>query len=420
MRIFLILALLFPCSAHALSLGEFAGGFTLEAEPGFALQRIELPLEVYNASVRADLGDMRVFNAADEEVPMHLRRIVPQTGAAIGLPLFRLGQAEDGRDYDLRMRIRTSERGAVVETLVRPSGEDNRLLLLDATNAPTGLGALRFELGEDFGMLRVEVRGSDDLATWQGAGSGVLTRMEHRNGRIRQDRIDLRGRSWKYYLVSAARDLSGVEAAYGEPAVGPTRRSFAPLAGRLVQPGTLEFTLPPGLPVDLIDLDETDNAVLGVEVQVADGDGWRRVTAGSLFRLNVDGQRLSGSGLPLRGPLARMRVVMQGAQAPLRVGWLPHELVFMAQGEGPYTLAVGNPSVEGGADLLAPMLTHGGVGAAPLGKAVLGAWKPLGGEERLRPARNWTRVVLWAVLGLGVALLGAMAWHLSRSPEGRV
>jgi hypothetical protein len=419
MRIFLILALLFPCSAHALSPGEFAGGFLLEAEPGFALQRIELPWEVYNASVRADLGDMRVFNAADEEVPMHLRRIVPQTGPAIGLPLFRLGQAEDGRDYDLRMRIRTSERGAVVETMVRPSGEDNRLLLLDATNASAVLGALRFDLGEDFGMLRVDVRGSDDLATWHDAGSGVLARMEHQNGRIRQDRIDLRGRGWKYYLVSAAQDLPVVEAAYGEPASGPSRRSFAPLSGRPVGPGTLEFELPPGLPVDLLDLDETDNAVLGVEVQVADGDEWRRVAAGSLFRLTVDGQRLSGAGLPLRGPLARMRVIMQNSQAPLRVGWLPHELVFMAQGEGPYTLALGNPSIERGADVLAPMLTHGGVGAA-LGEAALGAWKPLGGAERLRSARNWTRLVLWAVLGLGVALLGAMAWHLARNPEGRV
>lgn len=419
MTLILLLALLFPVTAHALTFEDFFGGYVLETQPGFVLQRLELPWEVYNASVRADLGDMRVFNAAGEEVPMHLRRVVPESPPAMGLPLFRLGRAAEGRDYDLRMRIRTSDRGAVVETLVHPSGEDNRLVLLDATGASATLGALRFDLAGDSLMLRVGVQGSDDLATWHDAGGGVLARMAHQNGRIQQDRIGLRGRAWRYYLLSATQDLSNIEAAFGEPATGPSRRSFAPISGSLVEPGTLEFELPPGLPVDLLDLGETDNTVLGVEVQQPDGDGWRRVAAGSLFRLTVDGQRLSGAGLPLRGPQARLRIVMQGPQAPLRVGWRPHELVFMTQGEGPYTLALGNPSVAGGADLLAPMLAQGGLGAAPLGKAALGPWEPLGGAERLLPARNFTKLILWAVLGLGVALLGAMAWHLARNPEGR-
>jgi len=43
----------------------------------------------------------------------------------------------------------------------------------------------------------------------------------------------------------------------------------------------------------------------------------------------------------------------------------------------------------------------------------------LGGEDRLRPERDYTRITLWAVLVLGVALLGAMTWHLARSmPKG--
>ena len=122
---------------------------------------------------------------------------------------------------------------------------------------------------------------------------------------------------------------------------------------------------------------------------------------------------LAGAGLPLRGNPARLRIVVQGAPAPLRVGWLPHELVFMAQGDGPFTLAAGNPEVSPGPDLLAPMLAAGQA-AAPMGRPVLGGWRSLGGEDRLRPAPSFTKIVLWAVLGLGVALLGAMAWHLAR------
>jgi hypothetical protein len=182
-----------------------------------------------------------------------------------------------------------------------------------------------------------------------------------------------------------------------------------------VQDGVWEFALPAGLPADRLDLAGADNAVVGVEVMVPAGDDWRRVASGSLFRLNVDGQSVSGQGIALRGPLATFRVVMQGSPAPLRVGWLPHELVFMPQGAGPFTLALGNPSVPPGPHLLEQILSKGDRTPLPMGQAALGSWKTLGGEDRLRPVRSYTRMLLWAVLGLGAALLGWMAWRLTRT-----
>ncbi|WP_043775438.1 DUF3999 domain-containing protein [Desulfomicrobium escambiense] len=413
----LLLALLIPVSAFAVSPMDFAGGFVLEAGPGHSLQRLELPFAVYNASARADLGDVRVFNAAGEEVPMHLRRVAAEPVPAVSLPLFRLGPVRGSGDVDFRLQVRTSERGAVVETLVRPSAGESRMILLDATAAPSGLGALRFGLGGGDTMLRVAVRGSDDLATWRDAGGGVLARMEHPGGRILQDRVELSGRAWKYYLLSADQDLSGLESALGEAGTGQAVRRFVPLAGAVVESGTYEYALPAGLPVDLLDLGGDEDSVVGVEVFTPSGDGWRSAARGTLFRLTVDGQRLAGPGLPLRGTLPRLRVAMQGTPEPLRAGWLPHELVFMAQGAGPYTLAVGNPGVQPGKDLLAPMLA-GGRADAPMGRAVLGEWRSLGGEGRLKPPLEYTKIALWAVLGLGVALLGAMAWHLARGMDG--
>lgn len=417
MILVLLLFLLFPASAFAVTPVDFAGGYALEVEPGFPLQRLELPLEVYNSSVRSDLGDLRVFNAAGEEVPMHLRRMAPASVPPVSLPMFRLGVPGEGRDFDVRLQVRVSERGSVVETLVRPPDEENRLILLDATAAKAGLGVLRFVLGEGSVMLRVAVRGSDDLSTWHDAGGGVLARMEHGSGRILQDRIALSGRAWKYYTVAGKQDLSALESASGELGAAQAERRFAPLAGTLVAPDTYECVLPAGLPADLLDLGETDNAVLGVEVLAPDGDGWRQSSRGVLFRTTVDGQRLMGEGLALRVNQGRFRIVLQGMSAPLRIGWLPHELVFMVQGEGPFTLAVGNPSVQPGPELLARMLDHGG-SSTPMGRAALGAWRTLGGEERLKPPLAYTKVALWAVLGLGVALLGAMAWHLARGLDG--
>jgi len=422
--ILVLLALLVPFSAHASTPMDFARGFNLEAEEGFALQRLELPFEVYNASVRADLGDLRVFNAEGAEVPVHLRRMgaEPATAHEVPLPLFRVGtRKESGQDYDFRLHVRTSDQGAVLETRMIPlSASADQALLLDASANTVDLAALRFELEAPSSVfVRIVVRGSDDLASWQTAGSGVLASMEHQNGSILQDRIALSGKRWKYYLVTGLGDLSALSVAYAEKSRGDSGmiRRFASLNGTLVEDGTYEYALPSALPVDVLDMADVDNAVLGVNVLTPSGDGWRSVGAGSLFRMTVEGQALAGPGLALRGPHERFRIRMQGAPVPLRVGWTPHELVFMPQGSGPFTLALGNPSIPRGPDMLAPMLQDKGIGAARLGKARIGAPVTLGGEDRLLPERDFTRIVLWAVLGLGVILLGAMAWHLVRTME---
>lgn len=419
----LILLLLAPITLLAASPRDFAGGFILETQPNFALQRLELPFEVYNGSVRSDLGDMRVFNAAGMEVPMHLRRIAPghmEVTEEI-LPVFRIAMAEKGgQDVDFRMQVRTSEQGAVLEARMNPAVVPaQQALLLDASAGTRSFSALRLELASQSDTwLSVLVQGSDDLASWSRVGGGVLAGMERQGARIVQDSLALTGRRFKYYIVSGQGDLSVLVRALGrvqDESPLPARR-FTPLAGHPVADNVSEYVLPLSLPAELLELEEGGDAVLNVDVQVpAERNDWRVVNKGSLYRLNIDGQTLSGPGLRLPGSLGRFRLRIQGAQVPLRVGWVPHELVFMPQGPGPYTLALGNPAMEHGSELLAPILHN--LETAGMGQARLGERVVLGGDGLLRPARNMTTVVLWAVLGLGVCLLGWMAWHLARSMD---
>lgn len=417
-----LLVLLAPISAQASSPMDFARGYLLETQADFALQRLELSFDVYNASVRPDLGDLRVFNAEGAEVPMHLRRIEAQPVAAqeVPLPLFRVSGGSEGvQDYDFRMQVRTSDQGAVLETRMTalPAGTD-QALLLDASAITEDIAALRFEAGSSSSaFIRVEVRGSDDLYSWRTAGNAVLAFMEHQNGRILQDRIMIHGKRWKYYLLTGQADLSVLAKAHAQKVSGESglTRRFLPLHGEMVEDGTYEYVLPPALPVDVLDLGDVENAVLGVKVLTPLNDTWRPVAGGALFRLTVDGQLLDGPGLALHGPHERLRIVMQGAPVPLRVGWLPHELVFMSQGPGPYTLALGSHSEERGPDMLAAMLDDKKIGTLRLGTAKIAAPVVLGGEDRLLPEPGHAGLVLWAVLGLGVILLGFMAWQLVRT-----
>ncbi len=110
----------------------------------------------------------------------------------------------------------------------------------------------------------------------------------------------------------------------------------------------------------------------------------------------------------------------------LNAGWVPHQLVFAARGAPPFTLAYGNRGAQGGAlpiESLIPGYRDDAGANVPSAKtgqqqvvnvrsAQSQPQKKLGGDARLEEQIDWKRWSLWGVLGIGVLVLGAMAWRL--------
>jgi len=71
--------LLVPALAGAEQPRDFAYGIPLRTSGQDALQQLEVPRAVYEGVVRADLGDLRVFNAAGEVVPHAFRPRITTT-----------------------------------------------------------------------------------------------------------------------------------------------------------------------------------------------------------------------------------------------------------------------------------------------------------------------------------------------------
>lgn len=94
------------------------------------------------------------------------------------------------------------------------------------------------------------------------------------------------------------------------------------------------------------------------------------------------------------------------------------QLLFLRRGDGPFTLAYGRyetPSARLEADDILSLLPRD---ASPVASATLGERKSLGGLERLSPPpppAPYKAYAVWAVLILGVILLGALAVHLARA-----
>ena len=96
------------------------------------------------------------------------------------------------------------------------------------------------------------------------------------------------------------------------------------------------------------------------------------------------------------------------------------QLVFLARGEPPFTLALGNGSVKAANFPLSTLIPDGGAERLKaLGQATLAGEVAVASPVvAVSPAAgtDWKKLGLWAVLLLGVAALGAMAFSLLRKP----
>ena len=106
----------------------------------------------------------------------------------------------------------------------------------------------------------------------------------------------------------------------------------------------------------------------------------------------------------------------------LKLGWIPEELLFVATGESPFTLAYGSARVEPVDAPLAQLLSESTIKKQGhlVKPARLGATIDLGDDSRLQPPKppiDWKRYLLWAILVIGVAALAFMALRLYKQME---
>ena len=106
-------------------------------------------------------------------------------------------------------------------------------------------------------------------------------------------------------------------------------------------------------------------------------------------------------------------------QAPtLKLGNQPEALVFLSQGAAPYALAVGSATaVRQEAPvgvLIEDLRQRNGPAWQPTLARFEGGPELLAGEAALQAPRDWKRWLLWALLVLGVLVVGWLALSVLR------
>jgi hypothetical protein len=406
--------------------------------------RLELPLAVQLSARQADLSDVRVFNAAGEPQAYALARQSAQSTESRSLSnvkWFPLYAAADSAEAVPSVRVQSTSTGTLVQ--VQPpsqleAGEEVlRGWLLDASGIKAPLQQLILDwTSERDGFQRFSIEASDDLQHWRAWGEGQVARLSFADERVEQHEVSLPGQSARYLRLlwkgQAAPALTSAQVESVSAHSLPLPLVWSqPLSGSRLKAGEYSWQLPSALNVERlrIDLSQPNSlAPVTLSGRRESNQAWQPLSSGLLYRLTQNGQDVLQNELQLPGQaVAQLKLDVDerggglGVEAPtLSFAVRATQLVFLARGEPPFTLALGNPSVKGANLPLSTLIPdYSAERFAALGLANVAGEAVVSSPAVATPVDagpNWKKLGLWAVLLLGVAALGAMAYSLLRKP----
>lgn len=418
---------------------DFAYGMPIETEGAGTAYRVTVPVEVFTKVTHEDLRDLRVFNAHGEVVPYQLRQTPPKATTrppGPSLPLFPLHG--DARASLNGVRVTIHSEGTAVDLQTAGAAANPRVItsyVIDAREMTQPLSGLQLQWAdgapEFSGSVRIE--SSDDLGSWRviksdapvihlftGGSELIQSLLEFPSTRSRFWRLTWVGKTAPFELTSVT-----AQVALDQP-IAPQSSVTASGSRVTNRENELTFDLDAKLPVTQLNLVLPEsNSVLKIELlsRARTTDPWRSITQGEFYRVST-GSSDHGNE-PIRIPtdsdrfwLARqMQPAGRIGDVKLQATWDAMDLVFLAQGSGPFVLAYGNASAPSSGVALDPLIKGVTVVAARTGPSYV-----LGGADRLRPPPAtvpWRMAALWSALGLGVLVLAWMAYRLSKELGAR-
>lgn len=427
-----------PLAGAAERMEQFGYVMPITLTPGDALYALRLTAPVYRHAARADLADLRVFNASGEAVAHAIR--MPKgpdkvPAASAKLPIFPVRSAGADTASTDHLKVEVRRDGAVVSVQSAPAPGATPVVawLVDASGFDRAMDALELTIAPKADVVaRVRVEASDDLKHWRRLNDDApVVRTRFAGEQLEQLRVPLNGARARYLRLTDARGtfsfpLDGVRAIAPEGSGARELESLS-LAPTGADPAGRAWEYDSGgrFPVERVALAVAeDNAVLPFELESRSDakQSWRPIAQGVAYRFTQDGVTVASGAFPvsrLGDRYLRVRVTgstpLPTTGPTLELRWLPAELVFAARGTPPFTLAYGLAdagSVAMSIETLVP--GYGTPNAMTPKDAEPGDERTLAGDAATRAAPDFRRWGLWAVLVLGVLVLGSMGLKLAR------
>lgn len=445
-------AVCFASAASAQSINDFAARADVLVPPGASIVRAALPGPSIAALRSANAGDLRVFNAGGMSLPHALIDASTEAIARadtpgqrlLALPIYASTTTTTSGTPTLRIEegptrrvIEYSSSKAAATTKQEPRG-----LLFDTRKIDTEVRAVELEGKLPVAtIVKVSLDVSTDLKTWRTLVSDAPVFDFGADGPSERSIVlPVRQKLTDHYL-RLTWGASGSPPIVALKTVGVASAKILPPA--MIELGApsstvdnaAEWRLPSGLRVSGLRLQTSaNNALMPVRLltRARAGDPWLPVASTVVYRLTgSDGTVSMNPSLPIRSALAsELRVEalrgynLSGLPLTLTVEHPPLQVVFVATGDGPFSIATGNAGLDGAAlpvATLMPNYTSGAEFGLPVVQASTVVTARSAGQTAKDSLgeifnRSW---LLWGVLGLAVAVLAGLAISLLQAPVKR-
>ncbi|MDR1506863.1 MAG: DUF3999 domain-containing protein [Treponema sp.] len=402
----------------------FAGSVEITGTPG-GLLAFEIPEDVYRGLRRTDMGDIRIYDSSGNPAPFFVRGIkgtvtIPEKQ---NVPLLMWNE-QAGRFTSSSPGIEINTQGIAV-TINPPTSEKGSLYLADLSRFDGGASpsklVLEFEQSGFFNA-RVSMRTSGDLSQWTDYGKTQTAAFYDNPGTDRNEFDIPRAR---YILLEFNGSIPAIHSAQVrfDPVENPAAMRETSFAGTKSADGkTARYHTEGRFPAARLafSLSRPDSIRITVKDREAEEAPWRDGGETTVYRIERPGEAPSVNG-PIdirtyyeesRGPYWEIEVLGEQIldEVPeMILLWEARELVFLARGNGPWTLAYG--STEYGPPE-SPLSIQDGDQTFPaaLGRAVYVTPK----TEKVI-TEKWKQMLLWGVLGLAAAVLSGLAVYIIKS-----
>jgi hypothetical protein len=440
------LLVLAPLLAQAQTVAEFRNTIAVSVQSKDGLQRVELPAAVHQGLQRADMGDLRVFNAAGEALPFAFagsRERAKVQAAAHTLPFFPQVQKTNApQTGGLDLQVKQMADGTLVSLRTSPKGKAEPTTrvtsyIVDASKVKEPLAALDVDwvLADDARSFQLRVESSDDLQHWNTlVGNAPLLDIEHAGERLSRKRVEFSATKAKYLRLTWQRgsfELKQLKAETAATMAQAEYRSLQFTATAGEKAGEYLFDLGGRVPAERVALELPQaNTVAPVRILTRDNKekAWRDIGSATFYRLTRDGIELASPAIALYGAPERYVLLrvdnksggLGNGMPKLNVEWQPASIVFAARGEGPYKIAYGNAQAASSSLALTQLMpgyesgTEYKLALAKTGEPVAQVVAEPTVVQTVVKQAGSKQGVLWLVLLGGVALLGWMAWKLGR------
>jgi hypothetical protein len=422
---------------------DYAKGYQLTGGEG-SIRYLLLNENLYRGMASDDASDIAVFNAENKQLPHRIegQQKGLEKSRTVSLPFFPVldetvegaasfWQYEEGKQsFELRYRTwqekREQSQQEAVSYILKNDNPDNRLTKLTISwsqQQTSMIGAMKVEAG-------------NDMTSWSTLVSrAVLSRLTHDGNTLQQDQIELRPTQAKYLRLSWIGSNPGVtineiHAEYSTIPDGDAQQwidigTITPVED---EENAYQFDTGGPMPVRQLAFAIPHDGLYyrgKLYSRTTEEQEWRYRGSISQYRLLRDGLTTESSPIEMSDLQDRYWKIeleqplnLQPQDYPvIRIRLQPQRLVFLAQGEEPFMLAIGSRRVEPQSFSLPGHKLPDDYSEETSAMVTISEEVMLGGEEQLQAPKKKADLktwLLWTVLVLGVLVMGWMARGLLR------